>query len=166
MASLFAIKTIDEIIRVPRLGVTHFDITVHWFCQERPVTPGTFVEEELGWHNAGPLMSEYAYQFFTSAETAALRNYLVTDMGAQVLVEEVFLPLQGTDVPYSRVPAEPAAGENYGFVELPRTSRYPLDLSAKGFYDREYKTVEHRQQIAVVRALFERSGVRYDTTHL
>lgn len=157
MNKLFSIKTTDEVIRVPQLGVTHFDCTVNWFCKKRKMSATEFCERELGWINVSGYIAEYAYQFFSENEAEGIVRFLKNRFGACPEISELYLPLSEIDTPFSKIPPEPAAGDNYGFVHLGHISDLGLYLS--GYYDNEYTNVTPRLHIATVKSLVERSGL-------
>lgn len=157
MNKLYSIKTTDEVIRVPKLGVTHFDVTVNWFCKSRTMRVTEFCERELGWINVSGRLAEFAYQYFTESEVAAVINLLQHRFGACPEVGELYLPLSEIDTPFSMIPPEPEAGDNYGFVHVGQVPE--LSISLSGYYDKDYANVTPRFHIASVKSLVERSGL-------
>ena len=156
MNKLYSIKTVDEIIRVPQLGVTHFDVTVNWFCRNRTMSVTEFCEKEMGWINVSGHIADFAYQYFTENEIDGVIYYLKNRFGACPDVTELYLPLSEIDTPFSRIPPEPEAGDNYGFIHLGHIPGMMISLS--GYYDKEYSSVTPRFHIASVKSLVERSG--------
>lgn len=161
MQKLFTIKTYDEVIRVPKLGITHFDCTVNWFCKKRSSAVGDFCVNELGWINAASHLAEYAYQCFTEDEMLAVIYFLKTLLGANPEVCELYLPFTEIDIPYCSIPPEPAAGDNYGFIHLNKIPEQELYLS--GYYDKDFKKVSPRMQIVKVQSLVQGSDANYNS---
>jgi hypothetical protein len=134
-------------LRVPGGPSATHDISLHWFCKERPTPVTNFAELIMGHKGLSEetrLNAEAAVsEFFTEDEFHQLRAYLRDthrqDLRTAVLVPPVnaLHPDHGTRVgaerPFARQAVEEAGGRK-GFVKLSETEGCNLPFTVWGYY--------------------------------
>lgn len=172
MPKLYKVRTHGEMLTRPDRLVGYADITIHWFRNGRvePAYPYTWTipgwEEMVNSPNPNERNPDYAKrlsgyvdQLFTGPEATALREYFLRTRSTEVEIEEISVPLTSFEIPYSLIPPEPQAGENYGFVDLSDGHEGPVPFGVRGYFDVEYPSAFDRYQVSTVKSLLELSGV-------
>ncbi len=168
MDAIYKVKAVNEIVTSKETGATHIGVTIHWFCAERKRPVVSYEEaipewaeilesdsvddRQLSYYNTA---SNYIDQYFTRDEAQALCDYLTIHHASEIVLEAIELPLNEADVPFTSIPAEPEAGEGYGFLDIPESDEYTLPFSIRGYFDSKYKTTLERYQYAITRSLVD-----------
>ncbi len=172
MPKLYKVRTHGEMLARPDKILGYDDVTIHWFREQRtePAYPYTWMVP--GWedmvHSLDPLernpayakkLASYADQLFTQEEAATLREYFLSTRGVNLEIEEIEIPLTNFEIPFSLLPPEPQAGEEYGFIRLATGPDRPLSFAVTGYFDMEYQTAYERYQMVAVKSLMISSGL-------
>ena len=175
MDKLFKVKTAGELVTRPGRFGTQGGVTIQWFRVGRTEPALPYHETVPGWddmmHSEDPTQlspdlarrfAAYVDQMFTRDELDQLEERLRT-RSSQLEIEEIDVPVTNFEVPYAVIPPEPEAGEGYGLVGLPSACG-SLPFKVMGYFDLVYETPFQRYQIAVVKSLVEKAGLRPDPT--
>lgn len=176
MPSLYKIRTHGEMFTRPDKPVGYADVTIHWFREGRlePAFPYTWTVP--GWEDMilsldprernpayARKLAAYVDQLFTAEEVLAIKDHFTITRAVEIEIEEISVPLLDFEIPFRQIPPEPAAGADYGFIDLNSGSNGPLPFKVTGYFDMEYSSPYERYQVAAVKSLMETSGLTDDT---
>ncbi|MCL5105546.1 MAG: hypothetical protein M1133_15735 [Armatimonadetes bacterium] len=173
MDKLFKVKTVGELVTRPGRFGTQGGVCIHWFHVGRTEPAFPYHETVPGWddmmHSEDPTQlspnlarrfAAYVDQLFTREELEQVEERLRV-RSSKIDIEEIDLPVTHFEVPYAAIPPEPEAGEGYGLVTLPAACG-SLPFKVMGYFDLVYETAFQRFEIAVVKSLVEKAGLRPD----